>query len=54
MTTREPRNFDCPNGGPCVDGRCTRDRCVRGEKSRVADHEEAADQIVRAFSFRWD
>ena len=67
MTTRKPRNFDCPNGGLCVDGRCTRDHCVRGEKSLAVaeaatqhvrrpdpDYENAADQIVRAFSFRWD
>jgi hypothetical protein len=61
MTRREPRNFDCPNGGLCVDGRCTRDRCVRGEK-RIAlteaaaqrDHERAADHIILAFSIRWD
>ena len=67
MNTRELRNFDCPSGGPCVDGRCTRDHCVRGEKSLAVaeaatqharrpdpDYENAADQIVRAFSFRWD
>ena len=62
MTPREPRNFDCPNGGLCIDVRCTRDRCVRGEEWRVAtaedaaqhDHERAADHIILAFSIRWD
>ena|SRR6516162_3608832 len=55
MTTRKPRNFDCPNGGLCVDGRCTRDRCVRGEEATAQrDHERAADHIILAFSIRWD
>jgi hypothetical protein len=55
---RGRRNFDCPNCGMCVDGRCARDRCVRGEEWRVAtaeataqhDHERAADHIILAFS----
>jgi hypothetical protein len=66
MIPRKPRDFDCPEGGRCTDGRCTRDHCVHGEKSRVAapyqklillneeDGCDVADSLVRAFSFRWD
>jgi len=64
MNTREPRNFECPEGGPYDDGRSTRHRRVHDEKSPEAaaqraprpnsDREKAADQIIRAFSIRWD
>jgi hypothetical protein len=36
MHLQEPRNFVCPEGGLCYDGRCKRDLCYAKQEARVA------------------
>jgi hypothetical protein len=45
---KEVRNFNCPETEyPCVDGRCTKERCCERERLHAAEKTEVAAKQQR-------
>jgi hypothetical protein len=56
MTGQRLRDFDCPEvGGPCADGRCTKEHCCERKRLQAATARELAakqDRIVNAKTWK--